>query len=183
MTLRSKLANGALVAATAALVLTTAIAAVPGVASAQPYDDAYGNPCQAQQNHNAVGGAIVGGIAGAVLGNSLGRGGGRAGATVLGGAAGAAVGAGVGSATTNCQADYPPPPPPGYDGGPPPPGYDNGPPPPGYDNGPPPQDYDNGPAQNCGLAQRQIIFPDGSQRRDTVQACQDPNGQWRLTPR
>jgi hypothetical protein len=172
MTLRSTLASGALLAATAAVVLTTAMA-IPGVSSAQPYDESYADQaCQQQQNNRAVGGAILGGLAGAALGNGVSRGGGRTGGTIIGGVAGAAVGAGVGSATTNCQADYPPPPPP--------PGYDGGPGP--YDNGPPPPGYDNGADRNCGWAQQQIIFPDGTQRRDSVEACQDGSGRWRLAP-
>jgi hypothetical protein len=170
MTLRSTLANGALFAATAAVVLTTAIA-VPGVSMAQPYDQSYQDQvaqaqaaCQQQQNSRAVGGAILGGLAGAALGNGLSRGGGRTGGTVIGGVAGAAVGAGVGASTTDCSGDYPPPPPPGYAGGPPPP-------PPGY--------Y---PPNNCGWAQEQIVFPDGSRSNNQIQACQDQSGRWYLTP-
>ena len=165
MTFRSTLASGALLAATAAVVLTSAMA-IPGVSSAQPYGDPYADQqaCQQQQQDRTVGGAILGGLAGAAIGNSVSRGN-RAGGTIIGGVAGAAVGAGVGSATTNCQAGYPaPPPPPGY--------YDNGAPP------PPPPGY----GQNCGWAQRQLIFPDGTQARDSVEACQDGYGHWSLTP-
>ncbi len=167
MTFRSTLASGALFAATAAVVLTSAMA-IPGVASAQPYGDPYAaqQACQQQQNNRAVGGAILGGLAGAAIGNGVSGGYNRTGGTVAGGVAGAAIGAGVGSATTNCQADYPPPPPPqpGY--------YDNGAPP------PPPPGY----GQNCGWAQRQLVFPDGTQARDSVQACQDQYGRWNLVP-
>jgi hypothetical protein len=187
MTLRSTLASGALLAATVAVVLTAAMA-IPGVSSAQPYDETYAaQACQQQQNNRAIGGAILGGLAGAAIGNSVSHGYNRTGGTVVGGVAGAAVGAGVGSATTNCQADYPPPPPPGYDGGrgpydngPPPPGYDGGPGP--YDNGPPPPGAENGyPGQGCGWATRQITYPDGATTRDSVRACQDQSGRWRLT--
>jgi len=167
MTFRSTLANGALFAATAAVVLTTAMA-VPDVASAQPYDQTYQDQqaqaaCQQQQTNRAVGGAILGGIAGAVIGNSVSRGGGRAGGTAIGGVAGAAVGAGVGASTTDCSGYAPPPP--GYADGPPPP-------PPGYY---PPQN-------NCGWAREQIVFPDGSQSNNQIQACQDQSGRWYLTP-
>jgi hypothetical protein len=164
MTFRSALASGALFAATAAVTLTGAMA-IPGVSSAQPYGDPYAQQaCQQQQDNRAVTGAILGGLAGAALGNSVSRGN-RTGGTVIGGVAGAAVGAGVGAGTTNCQADYPPPP------GPPPGYYDNGapPPPPGY-------------GQNCGWAQRQLIFPDGTQARDSVEACQDGYGRWSVIP-
>ena len=169
MTLRSTFANGALLAATAAAVLTTAMA-VPGVSSAQPYDQTYSDPaCQQQQHDRTVGGAIIGGLAGAAIGNSVASGGGRTGGTIIGGVAGAAVGAGVGSATTNC-ADYPPPPPPGYDAGPGP-----------YDNGPPPGYYDRDRGQGCGWATREITYPDGAVTRDSVRACRDEDGRWRLT--
>ena len=165
MTFRSTLASGALLAATAAVVLTSAMA-IPGVSSAQPYGDPYADQqaCQQQQQDRTVGGAILGGLAGAAIGNSVSRGN-RTGGTIIGGVAGAAVGASVGNATTNCQADYPaPPPPPGY--------YDNGAPP------PPPPGY----GQNCGWAQRQLIFPDGTQARDSVEACQDQYGRWNIAP-
>ena len=151
MPFRSTLASGALLAATAAVVLTSAMA-IPGVSSAQPYESP-DQACQQQQDNRAVTGAVLGGIAGAVIGNSVSRGN-RTGGTVIGGVAGAAVGAGVGAGTTNCQADYPPPP------QAPPPGY----------------------GQNCGWAQRELIFPDGTQARDSVEACQDQSGRWSIAP-
>jgi len=162
MTLRSILADGALIAGTAAVVLTTAMA-VPGVSVAQTYQDQAQAQaaCQQQQANNAVGGAVIGGIAGAVLGSNLGRSGGRTGGAVIGGVAGAAVGADVGASTTNCQPAYPPPP--GYAGGPPPPGYAAG------------------PGANCGWAQQQTTFPDGTQAQGSVQACQDQSGRWFVT--
>ncbi len=167
MTFRSTLASGAMLAATAAVVLTSAMA-VPGVSLAQPYESPE-QACQQQQNNRAVTGAVLGGIAGAVIGNGVTHGGARPGGTIVGGVAGAAVGAGVGAGTTNCQADYPPPP--GYDGGPGP--YDNGPPPPGYDDG-----YRG---RDCGMATREITYPDGASTRDSLRACRDEDGRWRLT--
>src|SRR5665213_256288 len=97
MTFRSTLASGALLAATAAVVLTSAMA-IPGVSSAQPYGDPYADQqaCQQQQQDRTVGGAILGGLAGAAIGNSVSRGN-RAGGPIIGGVAGAAVRAGVGS--------------------------------------------------------------------------------------
>jgi len=64
MTFRSTLASGALLAATAAVVLTSAMA-IPGVSTAQPYQDPQ-QACQQQQDNRAVTGAVLGGIAGAV---------------------------------------------------------------------------------------------------------------------
>ena len=172
MNLRSKLASGALMAATAAVVMTTAMA-VPGVSSAQPYydDDGYAaqQACQQQQHDRAVGGAILGGLAGAAIGNGVSHGGARTGGTIVGGVAGAAVGAGVGASTTNC-ADYPAAPPPGYRGGP---GY--------YDNGYYDRDRDADRGQ-CGWATRQITYPDGASTRDSVRSCRDEDGRWRLVP-
>jgi hypothetical protein len=91
---------------------------------------------------------------------------------VLGGVTGAGVAAGAdaGASSADCHGDYQPAPPPGYDGGP------NA-----YDNTPPPG-YVPGPQGSCGWARRQITYPDGSQTRDTIKACQDDGGHWILPP-
>ena len=178
MTLRSILADGALIAGTAALVLITAMA-VPGVVSAQPYDQSYQDQaaqaqaaCQQQQNNRAVGGAIIGGIAGAVLGSNLSRGNGRTGGAVIGGVAGAAVGADVGTFDhVDCaQFDSPPP---GYGRV----GYD-------YDTGAPPPPALRRPVPGDQATLRlgpgvKITFPDRQpcRRKDLrCSACQDQSG-------
>lgn len=185
MNLRSRLASGALYAAAAAVVLTTAMA-VPGVGAAQPVagpqdNGTYYDPCRREQADRGIAGAVIGGIAGAVIGSNVAHGGGRTGGALIGGAAGAAVGAGVGSSSAACE-PAPPPPPPGYDQGPPPPAYDRE----DYrDAAPPPppdvsREDDGYRDQRCGWAQRQVWFPDGTQRQDSVRACRDDDGRWNV---
>jgi hypothetical protein len=156
MRLRSTFASGALFAATGALVMTTALA-FPAVSLAQPYNESAAEQCEQQQNSRAVAGAVLGGVTGA----------------------GVAEGADAGASTAVCQPDYHPLPPPGYDGGPN--AYGNAPPPPDYPGATAPS---NGPGyrRNCGPAQRLITFPDGTETRDTIEACQDDNGHWMQPP-
>ncbi|HEX4199064.1 MAG TPA: hypothetical protein VHZ26_16630 [Caulobacteraceae bacterium] len=156
MRLGSRFANAALLAAAGALVLATALA-FPAASLAQPYNETAAEQCEQQQNSRAVAGAVLGGVTGA----------------------GVAEGADAGASTADCQPDYHPLPPPGYDGGPN--AYDNAPPPQAYPGGPPPG-YRPASGRNCGPAQRLITFPDGTEIRDTIEACQDDNGHWMPPP-
>jgi hypothetical protein len=187
--------KAALMAAVASLTLAGSFA-VPQVAAAQnsQYDDdgpppgpgpnqAY-DDCRRDQTNRAVTGGVLGAVAGAVIGNSVSHGRDRGAATVVGGVAGGAVGAGIGGSTAACDQGgpgYGPPPPPNYaenDGPPPPPP----PPPPGYngdDRGPGPG-YRQAPQENCGPADERIRYPDGSVEHNSVQACQGPDGRWRV---
>jgi len=172
---RPALAKAALLGAAACMSFATAVA-VPQFAAAQGYYDnpppqPYYDPCARDQSNRAVAGGVLGGVAGAVIGNSLAHGGGKAGGTVLGGVAGAAAGAAIGHSTAGCQpGQYAQP---AYSQAPPPPAYDDD-----YAPPPPPPPY----RPQCANAEERVYFPDGTEQRSTVRACQDYHGRWYVAP-
>jgi hypothetical protein len=85
-----------------------ASAAVPTIASAQPYygrNDGY-DYCRHQRQGNTVAGAVIGGIAGALIGHGIARHDDPSTGTAIGAALGGSVGAGIGHSSSRCDDRY-----------------------------------------------------------------------------
>ncbi len=200
MTTRSILTRG--LAGLAAMTMVAGLAAVPTVASAQPYpaggyDGGYRyDACQRERTNRGTGGALVGAGIGALAGGNVAARGNRTEGAVLGGILGAVIGANVGKSAAACQPGQPdsyqqgyaaPPVQDGYYGYEPAPGaYEQG----AYQGGYPDDGYDDdayarpvaeGPtADNCTLAESPIYLPDGRVQKRFVRVCRDGQGRYQV---
>lgn len=209
MTIRSKLAKGAL-ASVAGVMALSAAATVPTFASAQS-SGYYGNsggsyydPCRRESTNRGTVGALVGGALGAAIGSNAAARNARTEGALLGGALGAFGGAAVGKNSAACAPGYRAPQSSYYDnnngyyanGG----SYNGN---SGYRDGYYGSSYDRDDryrqpdyaydrrgnrysvaerpgADGCSLAESPIYLPDGRVQKRFVRVCQDSNGNYQV---